>query len=140
MAHFYLDENIPRVTQRVLAQNAHDVIHAFDLGNRSVSDPEHLLVAARDARILVTYNRRDFRELHRYWTALNAWGNLAQRYVGILTSWGDVPKEQWADLVDSFVRLGQTWTTNVGMAAPAAPMETLRLVGQDSLRNGLQLL
>ncbi len=106
MARFYLDENISRVTQRMLVQNAHDVVHAFDLGNRSVSDPEHLRVAARDDRILVTFNRRDFRELHRFWTALNAWGNLDQHHAGVLTSWGDIPDEPWANLVHDFVAAG----------------------------------
>ena len=103
MARFYLDENIPREVQLVLSRYAHDVVHAFDLGNRSVSDPEHLQVAARDSRILVTYNRRDFRLLHQFWTALNAWGNLNQRHSGVLTSWGDIPDEPWANLVHDFV-------------------------------------
>ena len=103
MARFYLDENISRVTQRMLAQNDHDVVHAFDLGNRSVPDPEHLQAAARDDRILITYNRRDFRVLHQFWTALNAWGNLSQRHAGLLTSWGDIPDEPWANLVHDFV-------------------------------------
>ena len=110
MAHFYLDENIPRQVQRILVRYAHDVVHAYDLGNRSMPDPEHLHVAAGTGRILVTYDRRDFRELHRFWTALNAWGKLDQRHAGILTSWGDIPDEQWADLVNAFVSQG--WNLN----------------------------
>ena len=103
MARFYLDENIPREVQLILSRYAHDVVHAYDLGDRSVPDPEHLQVAARDNRILVTYNRRDFRLLHQFWTALNAWGNLDQRHAGLLTSWGDIPDEPWANLVHNFV-------------------------------------
>ncbi len=106
MARFYLDENISRDVGSALAQNAHDVVHAVDVGNQSKPDPEHLLVAAESGRILVTFNRRDFRELHRFWTALNAWGNLDQHHAGILTSWGDIADEQWAGLIHAFVSLG----------------------------------
>lgn len=107
MARFYLDENISREVESTLSQNAHDVVHAVDMGNQSKSDPEHLLVAARDDRILVTFNRRDFRVLHQFWTALNVWGRLDQRHAGILTSWGDIPDEPWADLVHAFVSQGR---------------------------------
>jgi hypothetical protein len=103
MARFYLDENTPREVQLILSQYSHDVVHAYDLGHRSMPDPEHLQVAAKAGRILVTYNRRDFRELHRFWTALNAWGNLDQHHSGVLTSWGDIPDEPWANLVHDFV-------------------------------------
>ena len=103
MARFYLDENISRNVESALAQNAHDVVHSVDLGNRSRPDPEHLQAAAESARILVTFNRRDFRVLHQFWTALNAWGTLDRRHAGILTSWGDISDEPWAALVHDFV-------------------------------------
>ena len=107
MASFYLDEHVSRDVQRLLALDGHDAAHAVDLGNRSRSDPEHLLAAAESGRILVTYNRRDFRELHRFWVALNTWGNLDQRHGGILTSWGDIDDLPWANLVHAFVSQGQ---------------------------------
>ena len=66
MASFYLDEDIPPGVGAMLAQNGHDVVRAAEAGNRSLPDPEHLLAAAESRRILVTFNRRDFRELHRY--------------------------------------------------------------------------
>jgi hypothetical protein len=44
----------------ILAHYNHEVVHVVESGNRSLSDPEHLLVVARSERILVTYNRRDF--------------------------------------------------------------------------------
>ena len=103
MGLFYLDEDIPPEVGKILAQRSHDVVHVFDLGIRSTIDPEHLRVAARDERILVTFNRNDFRELHQLWVALNAWGTLDQPHAGILTSWGQIPATQWADLVHAFV-------------------------------------
>ena len=103
MARFYPDEDISRNVEDALAQNTHDVVHSVDLGNRSKPDPEHLPAAAESGRILVTFNRRDFRVLHQFWTALNAWGKLDQRHAGILTSWGDISDEPWAALVHAFV-------------------------------------
>ena len=73
MARFYLDENIETAVGRALSQGGHDVVHAYDLGNRSMPDSRHLWVAANDGRILVTFNRRDFEQLHRFWLALNDW-------------------------------------------------------------------
>lgn len=103
MALLYLDENISPTTQRMLTQNGHDVVHAYDLGNRAISDAEHLWVAAEAGRILITFNRHDFRDLHRLWTALNIWGSLDQKHAGILTSWGDVDEVPWAITVNAFV-------------------------------------
>ena len=106
MARFYLDEDIPPDVVPILVHYNQEVVHVVESGNRSLSDPEHLLIAARSERILVTYNRRDFRQLHQFWTALNVWGNLGQRHAGILTCWGQVPKIQWAILVHDFVSRG----------------------------------
>ena len=90
--------------QLILSRYAHDVVHAYDLGHRSRArsgTPSSSSKGQPD--ILVTYNRRDFRLLHQFWTALNAWGNLDQRHAGLLTSWGDIPDEPWANLVHDFV-------------------------------------
>lgn len=103
MARLYLDENISPATQQILAQNGHDVVHAFDLGNRSTSDAEHLWIAAQAGRILITFNRNDFRELHRLWTALNTWGRIDRKHAGVLTSWGDIDEVPWANTVNAFV-------------------------------------
>lgn len=103
MARFYLDEDIPREVGRILTQRSHDVVHVFDLGGRSMIDPEHLLAAARAGRILVTFNRSDFRQLHQLWITLNVWGNSHQPHAGILTSWGQVPANDWAELIHNFV-------------------------------------
>ena len=103
MARFYLDEDISRDVARILVQHAHDVAHAIDLGNRSMSDPAHLRFAAETGRVLITFNRRDFRNAHQLWVALNAWGNLDLNHAGILTPWGQISNVQWAYLVHAFV-------------------------------------
>ena len=106
MARFYLDEDIPPDVGEALTRYNHDVVHAVEAGNQSIPDPVHLLMAARDGRVLVTFNRRDFRQAHQFWTALHSWGNLDQPHAGILTSMGQVPKIEWAHLVHDFVSQG----------------------------------
>ena len=103
MTRFYLDENVSRDAESFLAQQGHDVLHCVDAGNRGQPDPQHLQAAARDGRILLTFNWRDFRLLHHFWTALNAWGCLAQPHSGILTSLGEIDDILWANLIHAFV-------------------------------------
>ena len=103
MARIYLDEDISRDTERVLRQYDHDVVHSVDMGNRAKSDPEHLMAAAKAGRVLVTFNRKDFREAHQIWVAVNIWTNLHPAHSGILTPWGQIPNAQWAHLVHDFV-------------------------------------
>lgn len=103
MARFYLDEDIPPQVGQLLAQQGHDFVHANDLGNRGVPDPQHLLLAAAEDRVLVTFNRRDFGPLHNFWTALNIWGVMRQPHSGILSSWGQIPATEWAGIIHQFV-------------------------------------
>lgn len=107
MARLYLDEDQSVRLRPLLAQRGHDVIHAHDLGNRAIPDTAQLRIAAAAGRILVTYNYRDFVALHRLWLALNAWGIMAQSHSGILTTWGQIPTEPWAGLLDDFLAGGE---------------------------------
>ena len=108
MARFYLDENISRDAELLLTQYGHDTLHCVDAGNKGEPDPQHLQDAAATGRILVTFNWRDFRLLHQFWTALNAWGNIDRPHAGILTSVGEIDDIQWAGLVHAFVSERQT--------------------------------
>ncbi len=58
---FYLDEDVPHAAADVGAALGLDVLPAKD-GQSSLpqDDPIHLETAARDRRIMVTYNRNDF--------------------------------------------------------------------------------
>lgn len=103
MALFYLDENVSRDAESLLSQYGHDALHCVDAGKRGSPDPEHLQAAATDGRILVTFNWRDFRLLHQFWTALNSWGTLPQPHGGILTSLREMDDILWANLVHVFV-------------------------------------
>ena len=113
MALMYLDEDVSVEVGPMLNRRGHDVIHAHDLNNREVPDTEHLLYAARSGRVMVTHNRRDFEELHRMWLALNSWGVMGREHAGILTTWGQIPAEAWANLVDEFLTLNADTTNRI---------------------------
>ena len=103
MARLYLDEHLDVAMKDVLAGYGHDAIHTYDVGNRGTPDSQQLLFAADSNRIIITLNREDFEELHRWWLALNAWGIMRRDHSGILTTWGDIPAGEWAGLVDSLL-------------------------------------
>jgi predicted nuclease of predicted toxin-antitoxin system len=66
MARLLSDEDFSRRVVEELRQLGHDVVTARELGlaNQGTQDPLILLVATRDARAVLTYNRRDFGRLH----------------------------------------------------------------------------
>ena len=58
---FYLDEDVPHTSAVVGAALGLDVLAAKDAQpSLPQDDPVHLATAARDRRIMVTYNRDDF--------------------------------------------------------------------------------
>ena len=100
MARIYLDEQLDTDITEMLVGYGHDAVHTYDVGNRGAPDSRQLLFAADTGRVLVTLNREDFEELHRWWLALNAWGIMSRAHSGILTTWGDIPASEWAGLVN----------------------------------------
>ena len=105
MARLYLDEHLDTGMTAILSALGHDVVHTFDVGNRGALDSQQLLFAAETERVLVTLNQEDFEELHRWWLALNEWGVMQRQHSGILTTWGDIPAQEFSPLIDSL--LGQ---------------------------------
>jgi hypothetical protein len=66
VAAFHLDQNVPPSCAPLLRQSGHTVVTAWALGMQHAEDPEHLLHAAQNSRILVTRDR-DFVGLHIAW-------------------------------------------------------------------------
>ena len=66
MARLLSDEDFSRRVVEEFRQLGHDIVTARELGlaNRGTDDLLILLAATRDARAVVTYNRRDFVRLH----------------------------------------------------------------------------
>jgi len=60
-ARFYLDEDVPHTTASFGVALGLDILSARDAQpSLPQDDPIHLGTAARDGRIMVTYNRNDF--------------------------------------------------------------------------------
>lgn len=66
MARLLADENVPRALVEALKSHGHDTA-TLDEGllGTGVTDAELLALAGRDARAILTLNRRDFIRLHR---------------------------------------------------------------------------
>jgi hypothetical protein len=61
IARFYLDEDVPYTSAEVGAALGLDLVAAKDTQpSLPQDDPVHLRTAAKDRRIMVTYNRDDF--------------------------------------------------------------------------------
>jgi len=63
----YLNENIPIRLVHVLSLDGIEAVHTVEAGNRGATDQFQLEYAASIGCILVTHNRRDFRQLHAEW-------------------------------------------------------------------------
>ncbi|HMO65569.1 MAG TPA: DUF5615 family PIN-like protein [Verrucomicrobiota bacterium] len=67
MASFYSNENIPLSLVEALRRRGHDVLTSFEAGqaNQGFADEGVLQFAAGQGRIVLTFNRRHFKRLHR---------------------------------------------------------------------------
>lgn len=63
----YVDENVPLTVTEALRGLGHDVLTAYDDGraNLAIPDENVLLRATEISRVLLTFNRQDFKRLHR---------------------------------------------------------------------------
>lgn len=67
MARIYANENFPAEIVEILRQKGCDVLttHDANKSNRKIPDEEVLLFAISEQRIVLTFNRKDFFQLHR---------------------------------------------------------------------------
>jgi len=68
VANFYLDHNAKQQIAQELLARGHTAVTAISQKRDRASDPENVLTAVRQSRIVVTYDRDDFRMLHDAWT------------------------------------------------------------------------
>jgi uncharacterized protein with PIN domain len=66
-AHLYSNENVPLGLVLKLRELGYDVLTSHEAlnANRRVPDDEVLTFATAQSRAVLTFNRRDFRKLHR---------------------------------------------------------------------------
>ena len=67
MARLYTNENFRRRIVEALRAIGHDILTSFEAGNANlgISDDEVLNFARVNNRIVVTFNRKDFIQLHK---------------------------------------------------------------------------
>ena len=67
MAQLYSNENFPLRAVKALRRLGHDVLTSMETGkaNLRIPDDAALAYATSLGRAVITYNRRDFMELHR---------------------------------------------------------------------------
>jgi hypothetical protein len=87
LARIYLDEEVSARLRDLLREAGHDVTDAKELGHRRGTmwtDARQLFHAARERRVLVSSNRRDFEILHDAWRRWPAPGRNPQAHAGII--------------------------------------------------------
>jgi uncharacterized protein with PIN domain len=62
---FYTDEDVTDLLARSLRSRGFDVVSAHEAELRGVPDAEQLVFATQQGRAILTFNVRDFVELHR---------------------------------------------------------------------------
>jgi hypothetical protein len=67
VARFFLDEDISSELALLLRHSGHDVLTTDEAGLRSNPDPDQLLHAWSEQRVLVTHNSKHFFMLHLAW-------------------------------------------------------------------------
>jgi len=60
VAGYYADEDVPVLAARIARGLGLDILHTEELGRKGVRDQDQLLFAARQGRILITRNCKDF--------------------------------------------------------------------------------
>lgn len=96
------DEDIHTGLSHALRQRGFDVVHAQDLKRKGKSDNEQLAFAVHEKRCLMTFNVRDFVNLHNQYVEEN--------------------REHWGIIVSRQMPIGETLRRllkNVGLATPA---------------------
>ena len=65
----YLNENIEYPVKKLLEAAGFSVVHTLDADNGGKNDEHQLTFAARKKWVMVTHNRKDFRQIHKRWVA-----------------------------------------------------------------------
>ena len=60
-----LDEDVRVLLAEILRQRGYDVVHVLEVGRGGKSDPEQLLSAVSQKRVILSHNIRDYRLLHQ---------------------------------------------------------------------------
>lgn len=84
MTRLHFDHNVAADLLPLLRGAGHDIVTADELSLSAATDAEHLLAAAEDKRVLLTYNARDFLLLHDAWRRWSTAWRVMRHHAGIL--------------------------------------------------------
>ncbi|MGI8688437.1 MAG: DUF5615 family PIN-like protein [Thermomicrobiales bacterium] len=112
MARLHIDQCLSWRVAHELRMRGHDARQAAEIAMHAADDDEHLIVAARDQRIIVTENEDDFALLHDAWIRWQrAWHIPAHwRHAGIIIVPSDFTIATTVAEVDAFVSQQDTFT------------------------------
>ena len=106
---FYSNENFAIDIVQILRDYGHDILTSYEAGqaNQGIPDLEVLKFATSQNRILVTFNRDDFIELHR--SGMNHNGIVVckddRNYLGQAKFINDFLQSQTTELSDRLIRI-----------------------------------
>lgn len=109
MARLYSNENFAIDIVQILRDYGHNVLTSYDAGqaNQGIPDPEVLRFATNQNRILITFNRDDFIDLHR--SVINHSGIIICKddrdYQGQAKFINDFLQSQTTELRDRLIRI-----------------------------------
>lgn len=111
MWRLYLDENVSAALIAALLALGFNVVSTAQLGRKGATDVSQLLFAARDGRVLITYDTDHFEIVHEAWRSFALeWGvHQRARHPGILglPDPGLLKTPDAAALVDELFRSGE---------------------------------
>ena len=102
MASLYLDEDLANF-EGGLRGAGHNIRLANEVGPGR-TDVWHLNRASRDGQILVTFNERDYKYLHRLWTSVWSLGIFSRLHAGIITATRQLEPDLWIPAIDQLLR------------------------------------
>jgi hypothetical protein len=117
MANLYLDEDLANFAEP-LSDAAHRAVLARDVG-QGRTDAWHLATASKQQRVLVTFNERDYKYLHRLWTLLRIFGLFSRKHAGILTTTGQLEPNAWVPAIENLLRTNQPTQERMWIWKPA---------------------
>ena len=101
MARLYVDEDLVNFVSP-LREYGHDVASAKE-ADPGRTDAWHLRQASAEERVVLTFNERDNRYLHRLWTSLWVLGVMSVGHAGILSATAQLEPGNWLPALEQLL-------------------------------------
>jgi hypothetical protein len=125
----YIDEDPKQELAALLTDIGHESVSTAQLGHKGKSDPWQLAFAARERRIFVTCNSKDFVVLHEAWTSWSSEWGITDRvsHAGILLipQHPSIPPSMIVTAIDELVRREESLSNRLFRWRPAIGWQEL---------------